>query len=101
MRSSLSYPFSKEDVQCTPCSGSGLFFSFFPVGEKIFHTDIGQRVFDQLTDDLEGNGSNIRASQCGIDHMDRVADAGDNNFCLVAEIVEDGDDVADQFHARM
>src|SRR5205823_8001052 len=57
----------------------------FPVLEETGDAQVGQRVLEQLPDDLGRRGHHVGADLGGFDHVHRVADAGDED--LRAEIV--------------
>src|SRR5437763_7443771 len=41
-----------------------------PVGEELFQSFVGQRVFDELRDDLEGHRGNVRARARSLNDVD-------------------------------
>ncbi|VTR68237.1 hypothetical protein DESC_70077 [Desulfosarcina cetonica] len=76
-----------------------LFFGFFPVGEKGLDPLVGQGMGGQLAQHIEGNRGDIRAHQRRIQDMQRITDAGHDDFRVEAVVVEDFDDLLDKLHA--
>ena len=61
--------------------------------EEPFQARIGQRMTDELVDDLEGNRAHVSAGQGRLEHVQRVARRGHKNLRVEIVIVEDGLDV--------
>ena len=78
---------------------SRLLRDFFPVFEKLLDPGIGKRMLGKLHHDAERDGRHIGADKGGVQHMDRVADAGDDDLGIEAVVVENGPDIFDDPHA--
>src|ERR671911_365567 len=72
-----------------------------PVLEKRRKPLIGERVLDQLVEDLGRNGRDIGPKPRRLDHVAGMADRGDQHLGgqPVAVVAEDLDDLADELHA--
>src|ERR1035437_8954157 len=52
----------------------------------------------QLHDDRIGDSGDVGADQGGVEHVDRVPDAGDDDLGFIAVVVEGGPDILDDFY---
>jgi hypothetical protein len=78
---------------------SALRLALLPVGQEALEADVRERVPRELLDDREGAGGDVRAHLRRPDHVHGVADAGDQNLRTVGVVVEDLEDMRDDFHA--
>src|ERR1039457_6234582 len=79
--------------------GPYLFRYVLPVFQEFLDPGIGQGVLGQLDHDRKGDGGNIGADQGRVEHVDRIAYAGNDDFTGVTVVVEDGADLFDDAHA--
>ena len=70
--------------------GINLLRHLLPIGQELLDSRVGQRVLGQLDHDRVGDSRDVRTDQGAVEDMDRVAHAGDDDFGVVAVIVEDG-----------
>src|SRR5678816_2247001 len=54
-----------------------------PVREKLFQTEIGQRVFDKLLENRKGHGTDMATGQSRLNHVLRVPNTGHQHQGLV------------------
>src|SRR5471032_681943 len=71
---------------------------FLPVLEKLLQPDGRERVVEQLLDQRRRTCRDVRAHPRGLDHMDRMAAAGDEHLGRELVVVVDVHDLADQLH---
>src|SRR5688572_16830472 len=69
-----------------------------PVLEEALQPDVGERMLEALLDHRRRRGHHVGTHPRRLDHVDRMADTGDQHLGRVLEVVEDVDDLADQAH---
>lgn len=69
-----------------------------PVVEKLFQAHIGQRMFKQRLEYAVRHRADVTASQCRLDHVLWVADACDQDQCLVVIVLVNRQDLTNEFH---
>ena len=59
----------------------------FPVSQELLDAGVGQGVLGQLEHDRIGDGGDVGADQGRVEHVNRVAYAGDDDLAGVAVVV--------------
>src|SRR5262245_49403552 len=75
--------------------------SCVPIIQEFLVTDIGQRVLEHLGYHAERHRRNVCSHACRVNYVDRTANACHQYLGLEIVVVEDLDQLSDQFHPDM
>ena len=74
-------------------------WNLFGILKKPRQTDVRQRVLEQLSDDFERDGRNMRADERRLYEVRRITHTRRQNFRRKIVVVIDGDNLLHQVHA--
>ncbi len=63
-----------------------LFFQRLPVLQEPFEPNIRKQVIHQLSEYIEGYGSNISTKNCCLNNMEWMSDTCHNDLCIITVI---------------